>query len=574
MIEKTQKSSNISATLEYLEKGNESSKSTSATMQYLDKSDNKQIRELYSTNGKKIDADTGVKISKMFQSYEVKIYNPKTDNVSLEELHHMAKEIISARSQHANEKLGAVYAVHYRPDGTNKHLHISFFGSKQALEKSGKGRNWINALDKIELNYTKDLKEREQALERNQKRMDAINQKYEQGNYTGTQKADNFIWQHINKGNGHFSLKRFDWAITKSKMSVGQKEYWKTRVAQRLRGLEKLGISKSVDGHNYKIDLEKYAHEKVQIIEKAIQKVSIEEEKSVLFKDLKTISEAKKVLYATRQKNLKELKSLKDIAGFHTLRQEQAIGVHKTFAELEQLRKIETKTKVEIIDSTLLTKGKMNPNLVLEKASALKAMNFNAIFNNVTLQITRLEQLKAKGLVKQEGAVYKLAVSREEFLHYKDSSDAKKQIEKLADKTLPNRAAKKYGHEASKWVNYFTKTSTHSPLAITKPLSVLDKFKKDFRSTYWALKPKSKEERMLAFGVSITLTTAKFSLKLATKVAWKLVSETGRAIYQSQQDLKKVYSMHKTINSLENKKYEYKVKPKSKQREVSNERTR
>ena len=71
---------------------------------------------------------------------EVKIYNPKTDNVSLEELHHMAKEIISARSQHANEKLGAVYAVHYRPDGTNKHLHISFFGSKQALEKSGKGR--------------------------------------------------------------------------------------------------------------------------------------------------------------------------------------------------------------------------------------------------------------------------------------------------------------------------------------------------------------------------------------------------------------------------------------------------
>ena len=79
---------------------------------------------------------------------------------------------------------------------------------------------------------------------------------------------------------------------------------------------------------------------------------------------------------------------------------------------------------------------------------------------------------------------------------------------------------------------------------------------------------------MLAFGVSITLTTAKFSLKLATKVAWKLVSETGRAIYQSQQDLKKVYSMHKTINSLEKKKYEYKAKTKSKQREVSNERTR
>lgn len=574
MIEKTQKSSNISATLEYLEKGNESSKSTSATMQYLDKSDNKQIRELYGINGKKIDADTGVKISRMFQSYEVKIYNPKTDNLSLEELHNMAKEIISARSQHANEKLGAVYAVHYRPDGTNKHLHISFFGSKQALERSGKGRKWINALDKIELSYIKDLKEREQALERNQKRMDAINQKYEKGNYTGTQKADNFIWQHINKENGHFSVKRFNWAITKSKMSVGQKEYWKTRVAQRLRGLEKLGISKSVDGHNYKIDLEKYAHEKVKIIEKAIQKVSIEEEKSVLFKDLKAIGKEKKNLYVASQKNLKELKSLKDITGFRTLRQEKAISVYKTFAELEQKQKLETKTKIEIIDGTLLTKGEMNPNLVLEKASALKAVNFNAIFNNVTLQITRLEQLKAKGLVKQEGAVYKLAVSREEFLHYKDSIDAKKQVEKLADKTLPNRTAKKYGHEANKWVNYFTKTRTHSPLAITKPLSILDKFKKDFKSTYWALKPKTKEERMLAFGLSITLATAKFSLKLATKVAWKLVSKTGRAVYQTQRDLKKVYSIHKTINSLENKKYEYKVKPKSKQQEVSNERTR
>lgn len=569
MIEKIQKTKNFRATMEYLEKGKISDR-----YEYLNRTDERQIRMLFNYSGQRIDYKVADNIGQHFEAQEIRIYNPQTDNLSIEELHQMAKDIIHERSKAAGEKLNAVYAIHHRPDGSNKHLHIAYLGSMKALKNSGKGRKWINALDKIELNYTKDLKEREQALERNQKRMDAINQKYEQGNYTGTQKADNFIWQHINKENGHFSLKRFDWAIAKSKMSAGQKEYWKTRVAQRLRGLERLGISKSVDGHNYQLDLEKYAHEKTRIIEKAVQKVSLEEEKSVLFKDLKAIGEEKKALYAASQKNLKEIKSLKGIAGFHSLRQEQAISVHKTFAELEQLRKLETKTKIEIIDSTLLTKGEMNPNLVLEKASALKAMNFNAIFNNVTLQITRLEQLKAKGLVKQEGTVYKLAVSREEFLHYKDSSDAKKQVEKLADKTLPNSAAKKYGHEASKWVNYFTKTSTHSPLAITKPLSVLDKFKKDFKSTYWALKPKSKEERMLAFGVSITLTTAKFSLKLATKVAWKLVSETGRAIYQSQQDLKKVYSMHKTINSLEKKKYEYKAKTKSKQREVSNERAR
>lgn len=562
MIEKRTKTSDVKRTIYYLEHGNPN------------KHDN-QIRELFDIHGNKINYEQGWNTADNFKGFDHVIYNPATNNISNNELHQMAQNIIQARRKEAGMNLHAVYAIHKNKDGSNKHLHIVFMSQEKQLDKKyPRGKKWINKLDAIELEYTRDESERKKVLTLNEKKIGTINQKYEQGNYTGTQKADNFIWQHINKENGHFSLKRFDWAIAKSKMSAGQKEYWKTRVAQRLRGLERLGISKSVDGHNYQLDLEKYAHEKTQIIEKAVQKISLEEEKSVLFKDLKAIGEEKKALYAASQKNLKEIKSLKGIAGFHSLRQEQAISVHKTFAELEQLRKLETKTKIEIIDSTLLTKGEMNPNLVLEKASALKAMNFNAIFNNVTLQITRLEQLKAKGLVKQEGAVYKLTVSREEFLHYKDSSDAKKQVEKLADKTLPNSAAKKYGHEASKWVNYFTKTSTHSPLAITKPLSVLDKFKKDFKSTYWALKPKSKEERMLAFGVSITLTTAKFSLKLATKVAWKLVSETGRAIYQSQQDLKKVYSIHKTINSLEKKKYEYKAKTKSKQREVSNERTR
>ena len=214
MIEKIQKTKNFRAAMEYLEKGKVSDR-----YEYLNRTDERQIRMLFNYSGQRIDYKVADNIGQHFEAQEIRIYNPQTDNLSIEELHQMAKDIIQERSKAAGEKLNAVYAIHHRPDGSNKHLHIAYLGSMKALKKSGKGRKWINALDKIELNYTKDLKEREQALERNQKRMDAINQKYEQGNYTGTQKADNFIWQHINKENGHFSLKRFDWAITKRNLS-------------------------------------------------------------------------------------------------------------------------------------------------------------------------------------------------------------------------------------------------------------------------------------------------------------------------------------------------------------------
>lgn len=284
MIEKTQRVTNLRASLEYLENGK-----VNERYKYLDRTDDKQIRNLYSYNGKKIDFKTADKIGQQFDAQQIKIYNPQTDKMTIDEMHQMAKDIIKERSIQAKEKLGATYAIHHNPDGSNKHLHIAFFGSKEALQRSGKGKEWINKLDAIELKYTKDAKERAQVIERNQKRMDAINKKYEQGNYTNTQKVDNFILKHINKENGNFGWKRFEWALNKGKMSDKQKDYWRKRVGQRLRGLEQKGIAKSVDGQNFKIDLEKYAKERESIIENAKKSNDLEKEKNQLYKSLKDI---------------------------------------------------------------------------------------------------------------------------------------------------------------------------------------------------------------------------------------------------------------------------------------------
>jgi len=162
MIEKAQKSSKIGETLEYLEKG-KNSKEKESTLEYLDRSDDNQIRELYSINGHKISAQKGKEVASFFKASDVRIYNPETDQLSIKELHKMAKDIIDARSKQAGKKLGAVYAIHYRPDGSNKHIHIAFFGDEKSLKKSGRGKEWINKLDEIELKYTKDEKEREKS---------------------------------------------------------------------------------------------------------------------------------------------------------------------------------------------------------------------------------------------------------------------------------------------------------------------------------------------------------------------------------------------------------------------------
>lgn len=591
MIEKTQRVSNLRASLEYLENGK-----VNERYKYLDRTDDKQIRNLYSYNGKKIDFKTADTIGQKFDAQEIKIYNPQTDKMTIEELHQMAKDIIQERSAQAKEKLGAVYAIHHMPDGSNKHLHIAYFGSKQALKRSGKGKEWINKLDSIELKYTKDAKERAQVIERNQKRMDVINKKYEKGNYTNTQKADNFIWKHINKENGYFGWKRFEWALNKSKMSDKQKDYWRQRVGQRLRGLEGKGIAKSIDGQNFKIDLDKYAQERANIIENAKKSNVLEVEKNQIYQSLKEIKQEQGALYKDNQKHFKSLKNLKGVKGLDIDRQDRSLKIQMNFQKIEELRKLETKTKIDIIDSTLLTRGEMDPDKAMTRALTQKNIPFDAIRKNTMLQVQRLEQLKSKGLVTKDGSIYKLTVSREEFLKYKDSPEATKHMDKLTEKILPSsfsKTVKGYGKEVDRWVNKWTKTSTHSPYVWTKPLATIDKFSKDIRNTYWSFKPRSAEERFLAFGLSVALATTKFTLKFATKIAWKAMKETGKAIYQTQKDIKTVYSNHKIISQMQknqniarlakdiktqekkiDKNYEYKVKPKSKQQEVKNERTR
>lgn len=591
MIEKTQRVTNLRASLEYLENGK-----VNERYKYLDRTDDKQIRNLYSYNGKKIDFKTADSIGQKFDAQEIKIYNPQTDKMTIEELHQMAKDIIQERSAQAKEKLGAVYAIHHMPDGSNKHLHIAFFGTKQALKRSGKGKEWINKLDSIELKYTKDAKERAQVIERNQKRMDAINKKYEKGNYTNTQKVDNFILKHMNKETGYLGLKRVEWAINKSKMSDKQKEYYRKRISQRLRGLESKGIVQNIDGKNFKIDIEKYAQEREKLIENGKKNSTLELARNQLYKSLKEIKQEQSSLYKDNQKHFKNLKNLKGVKGLDIDRQDRSLKIQMNFQKIEELRKIETKTKIDIIDSTLLTRGEMDPDKAMLKAMTQKYVSLDAIRKNTMLQVQRLEQLKSKGLVTKDGSIYKLAVSREEFLKYKDSPEATKHMDKLTEKILPSsfsKTVKGYGKEVDRWVNKWTKTSTHSPYVWTKPLATIDKFSKDIRNTYWSFKPRSAEERFLAFGLSVALATTKFTLKFATKIAWKAMKETGKAIYQTQKDIKTVYSNHKIISQMQknqniarlakdiktqekkiDKNYEYKVKPKSKQQEVKNERSR
>lgn len=92
MIEKTQRVTNLRASLEYLENGK-----VNERYKYLDRTDDKQIRNLYSYNGKKIDFKTADSIGQKFDAQEIKIYNPQTDKMTIEELHQMAKDIIQTQ---------------------------------------------------------------------------------------------------------------------------------------------------------------------------------------------------------------------------------------------------------------------------------------------------------------------------------------------------------------------------------------------------------------------------------------------------------------------------------------------
>ena len=584
MIEKRVITSNAKGTIHYLEKGKSN------------REDN-QIRELFDINGNKIDYKQGWDISDKFKNFDHTIYSPASNNLTDKELHSMAKDIIKARSQVEGKDLQAIYSIHRNKDGTNPHIHLLTMDEEKQLDRHyPKGRDWMNKLDAIEFEYTKDEKEREKVIELNQKRMDAVNKKYERGNYTNTQKVDNFILKHMNKETGYLGLKRVEWAINKSKMSDKQKEYYKKRISQRLRGLESKGIVQNIDGKNFKIYIEKYAQEREKLIENGKKNSTLELARNQLYKSLKEIKQEQSSLYKDNQKHFKNLKNLKGVKGLDIDRQDRSLKIQMNFQKIEELRKIETKTKIDIIDSTLLTRGEMDPDKAMLKAMTQKYVSLDAIRKNTMLQVQRLEQLKSKGLVTKDGSTYKLAVSREEFLKYKDSPEAAKHMDKLTEKILPSsfsKTVKGYGKEVDRWVNKWTKTSTHSPSVWTKPLATAEKFSQEVKKSYWSFKPRSSEERFLAFGLSVALATTKFTLKFATKIAWKTMKETGKAIYQTQKDIKTIHSNHKIISKMQknqsigklardiktqerkiDKNYEYKVKPKSKQQEVKNERTR
>ncbi|CUU79282.1 Uncharacterised protein [Campylobacter hyointestinalis subsp. hyointestinalis] len=57
------------------------------------------------------------------------------------------------------------------------------------------------------------------------------------------------------------------------------------------------------------------------------------------------------------------------------------------FQKIEELRKLETKTKIDIIDSTLLTRGEMDPDKAMTRALTQKNIPFDAIRKNTMLQV-------------------------------------------------------------------------------------------------------------------------------------------------------------------------------------------
>ena len=550
MIEKAQKSSNIGETLDYLEKGKTSNQKES-TLEYLDRSDDNQIRNLYSFNGNKISAEKGKEIAGYFKSADVRIYNPETDQVSIEELHEMAKDIINARSEQAGKKLGAVYAIHYRPDGSNKHIHIAFFGDDKSLQKSGKGKKWINKLDEIELKYTKDEKEREKVIERNKKRIDTLASKP-----TGTQKIDNFIWRHLNKKTGHFSYKQFSINIEKSKMNDKAKEYYLKRVPQRLRGLEKRGIAKSVDGVNWQVDLEKYKLERERIAEKAKNYMNFEntiklegQEKRAKLNELRI---QKNILYGQNNQNFQRMRNKLTLHKSNI-----SLQIDQNNKTIEQIKIEETEIKLELIENKLLQYGQINPSYALIKAQSDNRFSkeaINAIRKSVELQISHLESLVDKKLVKREGDTYKLAVSKEEFFLYKNSMEASKHRNKKATKYIKKGSiSKKIGGKVDLIVNRNTKISVDGFLSDTKRAYYMMK-KLDRRSVAWD---------MLSFATAVTWAVGKTITKATLKVAYKMTKASVKSIAWTAKEFGHAYKQQK----MKKQKHQEKIKQIKQQRE-------
>jgi hypothetical protein len=319
-------------------------------------------------------------------------------------------------------------------------------------------------------------------------------------------------------------------------------------------------------------------------------------QKNDLYKTLKEIRTQKSVLYQENKVNFRSLQAIRGIAGFGEDKHQASLRIKANFSELEKLKKIEQKTKVEIIDSTLLQHGELNPDQAMVKALSQKYVSLSAIRTNITLQVARLEQLKSKGLVKKEGNSYKLAVSREEFLKYKDSFDGAKHLDKLVDQSMPSKTIKGisgYSKEMDRWMNKWAKVSDYAPEKFIKPYSVASRFAKDIKKTYRSFRPRTTEEKFLAFGLSLAFATTKFTLKLSAQIAWKTLKTTAKAIYNTQKDLKtirqnqrvirqfnKTASLRRIAHTLKaqekkiERNYEYKMKPQNKMKEVENDRSK
>ncbi len=518
MIEKIQNSNNISASINYLEKGNEKENK----IEYLNKSDSKQIRELYSYNGNKISAKEGIEYVQNFKYHDIRIYNQLTDNLTKNDLHKMARDIIDARNKQSGGKITGFYAIHQRPDGSNKHIHVVFLSNdKKALNKTGRGNEWQKIRTKIELKYTKNDMEKQKVIEYYNKALITLKSRL-----TGTEKIDKFILQHMNKENGNFGLKRALISIKKSK-SIKNKKYYIKRLTGRLNNLEKQGIIKKISENTYKVNIEKFHKMIEERAKEKIEKNILKKEQLILKNKIKNLYNQQSNLYNQQKFNLNLLKT-------PFLEKKTVITKIKTTSiEINRINKEITKTKLEILDKKLLENGKINPLNGAEYLLKNTTLSTQQVREITELQFKRLEQLKRKGLVEKKDNTYVIK-DKEKFKKYISSQKADKDRERIAKSKIINKVIK------SKVNNFIYRHTKFRPV-------------KDFKSSYYHLSKafgKTTGDKMIAFSVALGYSIAKNSVKLAIKTAISVIRTLSK-------------TTNKTIQHIKNKNFEKKLNQKN-----------
>ena len=420
MIEKLQNSNDLYSSINYLENGNKKEN----TINYLNQTNDNQIRELYSLDKQKITAEEGIQISNNFKYHEIKIYNQLTDNLTKEDLHNMAIDIIEARNKQSGGKITGFYAIHQRPNGSNKHLHIVYLSNdKKALDKTGRGNEWQKIRTKIELKYTKNDIEKEKVIEYYNKALQTLKSKL-----TGTEKIDRFILTHMNKENGNFGLKRALISIQKSK-SIKNKKYYIKRLTGRLNSLEKQGIVQKVNDNTYKVDIEKFNK---MIEERAKEKI----EKNKIF-DLNT--QLKYNINDIKEKKL-QIQNLKKISfeKFKTSSEYEKISVlyelEEHIEELKHLDIAEKQLKLEILDNRLMAFGQINIEKEKEFFKKINpTLDDKQISKILNLKIKRLEQLVKKDLIEKNENEYTIK-DKQKFAEYIRTNEANIDRNELAIK--------------------------------------------------------------------------------------------------------------------------------------------